>query len=53
MKINTRSTDFCADRINVITNFAVITNAVLKRVHCTCMGSILSSIKNHGKYLRC
>ena len=26
---------FCADRIGVKTNFAVITNAVIKRVHCT------------------
>ena len=25
---------FCADQIDVITNFAVITNVVLKRVHC-------------------
>ena len=32
---NTRSADFCADRIDVMTNFAVITNAVIKRVHCT------------------
>ena len=32
---NTRSADFCADRIDVITNFAVITNVVIKRVHCT------------------
>ena len=31
---NTRSADFCADRIDVITNLAVITNAVMKRVHC-------------------
>ena len=34
---NTRSADFCADWIDVtcITNFAaVITNAVIKRVHC-------------------
>ena len=29
----TRSADFCADRIDVITNFAVITNVVIKRVH--------------------
>ena len=34
---NTRSADFCADRIDVITNFAVITNAVIKRAHCTCI----------------
>ena len=31
---NTRSADFCADRIDVITNFSVITNAVIKMVHC-------------------
>ena len=31
---NTRSAEFCADRIDVITNFAVITNVVIKRVHC-------------------
>ena len=31
---NTRSTDFCADGIDVITNFAIIMNAVIKRVYC-------------------
>ena len=31
---NTQSADFCADRIDVITNFAVITNAIIKRIHC-------------------
>ena len=31
---NTRSADFYADRIDVITNFAVITNALIKRIHC-------------------
>ena len=25
---------FCADQIDVVTNFAVITNVVIKRVHC-------------------
>ena len=30
-----RSADFCLDRIDVITNFAVITNMVIKRVLCT------------------
>ena len=35
MKKNTRSADFCADRIDVITDFAVITNVVIKRVHCS------------------
>ena len=34
MKKNARSADFCADQIDVITNFAVITNVVIKRVHC-------------------
>ena len=29
----TRSADFCADKVDVITNFAVITNVVIKRVH--------------------
>ena len=28
-----RSADFGADQIDVITNFAVITNVVIKRVH--------------------
>ena len=32
---NTRSADFCADRIDVIMSFAVITNDVIKRVLCT------------------
>ena len=30
---NTRSADFCADRIDVIANFAVIMNVVIKRVY--------------------
>ena len=30
-----RSADFCADQIDVITNFAVITNVVIRRAHCT------------------
>ena len=34
---NTKSTDFYADQIDVITNFAVIRNAVIKRFHCTCI----------------
>ena len=32
---NTRSADFCADQIDVRTNFAVITNVVIKMVHCS------------------
>ena len=28
-----RSLIFCADRIDVIANFAVVTNAVIKKVH--------------------
>ena len=31
---NSRSAEFYADRIDAITNFAVITNVVIKRVHC-------------------
>ena len=36
---NTGSADFCADQIDVITNFAAITNAVIKRVYCMKIGS--------------
>ena len=32
----TRSADFCADGIDVITNFAVITNVAIIKVHCMC-----------------
>ena len=34
MKKNTRSADLFADQIDVMTNFAVKTNAVIKRVQC-------------------
>ena len=34
IKKNTRSAELCADQIDVMTNFAVITNVVIKRVHC-------------------
>ena len=44
---NTRSADFCADRIDVITNFAVITNVVIKRVHCITSTKILNIIQLH------
>ena len=37
MKKKTRSADICADQIDVITNFAVIKNVVIKRVHCILM----------------
>ena len=36
-----RSADFCADRIDVITNFAVITNVVIRRLHLVCMDKYL------------
>ena len=39
MKKNIRSANFCADQIDVITNFAVIANVVIKRVHCTTLAS--------------
>ena len=29
--MNTRSADFCADKIDLIMNFAVISNVVIKR----------------------
>ena len=32
---NTRSANFCADQIDVITNFAVIANVIMKRFHCS------------------
>ena len=32
---STRSADFCADQIDVITNFAVITNVVIKWMYCS------------------
>ena len=32
---STRSADFCAEQIDVITNFAVITNVVINSVHCS------------------
>ena len=35
----TRSADFCAARIDVITNYAVITNVVIKRVQCSYLKS--------------
>ena len=38
---NTRATDFCADQIDVIKNFAVITNVVIKSVHCIKISEIL------------
>ena len=41
---NTQSADLCADRIDIITNFAVITNAVIKRVQC----AIIIAASKHG-----
>ena len=35
LKKNTLAADFCADGTGIIMNFAVIMNAVIKRVHCT------------------
>ena len=39
---NTRSADFCSDWIDVIKNFAILTNAVIKRVHCNRAASLVS-----------
>ena len=41
---NTRSANFCAYRIDVITKIAVITNVVIKRVHCIYLHYRLSPI---------
>ena len=41
---NTRSANFCADQIDVITKFAVITNVVIKRVHCIDSGHVCDVI---------
>ena len=43
-----RSADFCADQIDAITNFAVITNVFIKRVHCIKVHSSLLSQYFHG-----
>ena len=44
-----RSADFCADQIDVITNFAAITNVVVKRV----MSSVrIDDVSGHMKYCR-
>ena len=34
IKKNTRFVDFCADRIDVITNFAIMMNVIIERAHC-------------------
>ena len=34
LSIKKRSLIFCADRIDVIANFAIVTNVVIKKVHC-------------------
>ena len=38
---NTPSADFWEDRIDVITNFTVITNVVLKKIHCKLIQSMV------------
>ena len=37
---NIRSADFCADKIDIIMNFVVIMNVVIKRIHCIMYTSI-------------
>ena len=46
---NTRSAAFCADQIDVIRNVAVITNVVIKRVHCTTHRVDIARSKNHKR----
>ena len=43
----TRSADFCADQIDVITNFPVITNAAVCSLYKLC--SIYSNQGNHNR----
>ena len=47
---NTRSADFYADRIDVRTNFAVITNVVIKRFHCS---NFCTNIFSNLRYVMC
>ena len=52
---NTRSAVFCADQIDVIMNFAVITSVVIKRVHCMSCCSlffIISGYTVNSRYLK-
>ena len=48
----TRTADFCADRIDVITNFAVITNAVVKRVHCSYIAGLSQFLRVYVLFLK-
>ena len=47
---NTRSADFNADQTDVITNFAVITNVVVKRVHCILVYTFESKVMKSKGY---
>ena len=49
---NTRSADFCADRIDVIANFAVITNVVIKRIHLKKLHKMLNIQNVFPKHIR-
>ena len=52
---NTRSSDFYADQIAVITHFAIITNVVIMRVHCNylhfCLVVFILSMMQHEHFL--
>ena len=50
---NTQTPDFCADQIDVTTNFAIITNVVIKRVHCIAYSFIVLSNQNSLFVLMC
>ena len=43
---------FCADQIDITTNFAVITNVVIKRVHCTVEKYIKAQVSHPSIHLK-
>ena len=43
---NTRSANFYAEQNGVITNFAIITNVVIKRVHCISLAKVEANGNN-------
>ena len=44
----TGSADFCEDQIHILTNFAVITGVVRKRVHCK--SEFISNVEYHKSH---
>ena len=44
-----RSSDFCGDQIDAMTNFAIVTSVVINGAHCTCFTYVMSY--SFGVYL--